>query len=96
MTLVDIAVAAVRTRSGSTRILGRSGTMAARIPTTSSVRSAGVFAGTNRRDKSLLFFSVCVVIIVGSAMLGRVVNMAVSSLINRSCNEVSSGTERIQ
>lgn len=40
-TFVEMVVAAVRTLSGSTRILGRLGMIVARIPTTSSALSAG-------------------------------------------------------
>jgi len=40
-TLEEIEEAAASTRSGSTRILGREGTMEARMPTTSSARSWG-------------------------------------------------------
>lgn len=80
MTLVDMAAAAVRTRSDSTRIFGRFGTIVARIPTTSSALSAG----ENGFRLSGLTFSGCEDDDASVNDVGRVVNRAVSSRRKRS------------
>ena len=82
MTLVDMAAAAVRTRSDSTKIFGRFGTIVERIPTTSSALSAG--EGDFR--SSGLTFSGCEEEDVSVNDMGRVVNRAVSNRRKRSCN----------
>jgi len=85
MTLVEMAVAAVRTRSFSTRILGRFGTMADRTPTTSSARSAGsLIVADVTCWKSFGRFSERFDGAEMSKLAGRVVKMAVRSRRNRS------------
>lgn len=89
MTFVEMAVAAVRTRSFSTRILGRLGTMLERIPTTSSARSlGGLTVEEDWRDISPSRFSEPVVlddpVVLSAKLVGRVVKMAVSSRRNKS------------
>jgi len=70
ITLVEMVVAAVRTLSGSTRILGRFGAMSARMLTISSAR-----LGVDRSSFSEL---------ASRKPMGLVVNIAVRSRRNKS------------
>lgn len=80
ITFVDIAPAAVKTRSDSTRILGRFGTIWDRMPTISSALSAGV-----TRRLSLAFdWLFCEVDDPSEKDAGLVVKIAVSSRRKRS------------
>jgi len=86
MTLAEMAVAAVRIRSFSTRILGRLGTIVDKMPTTSSARSPGSLIAVDAcRECSLVLFSEAVDdAVVSVKLVGLVVNMAVRSRRNRS------------
>lgn len=80
ITLVEIAPAAVKTRSCSTRILGRLGTMLDNVPTTSSALSVGDM----RRFSPAFDFSDWEVDAPSVNDTGLVVKMAVSSRRKRS------------
>jgi hypothetical protein len=84
ITFVEMAVAAVSTRSFSTRILGRLGTMLERMPTTSSARSAGSRTAEAGVAESLGRFSETVDVPEMSKLVGRVVKMAVRRRRNKS------------
>jgi hypothetical protein len=84
ITLTDIALAAVKTRSDSTRIFGRLGTMVASMPTTSSALSAGLLMVGVRRSSDF-DFSDDEFPDVSVKEVGRVVKRAVSNLRKRSC-----------
>ena len=87
ITLAEMAVAAVRMRSFSTRILGRFGTMPDRIPTTSSARSPGGLTVEDWRDISLNRFSETArdePVVVSAKLVGLVVKIAVRSRRKRS------------
>jgi len=84
MTLADIAVAAAKIRSFSTRIFGRFGTIVDKIPTTSSALSPGSLAMDACRDSRVRFSDKLNVPVVSAKLVGRVVNIAVRSRRNRS------------
>src|SRR3569833_910154 len=84
ITLVDIVAAACSTRSVSTNTLGRLGTMAASIPTTSSALSEGVLFCGVRRDNSLPLGFSDWEDEVSAKLRGRVVKRAVKSRRNKS------------
>ena len=88
ITLVEIELAAVKTLSDSTRILGRLGTIAERMPTTSSALSDGLRA-TEVLLPSILDLSDCDVEEDTSInVVGLVVKRAVRSRRKRSCKIV--------
>jgi hypothetical protein len=84
MTLVEMAVAAARIRSFSTRILGRFGTMVDKMPTTSSARSAGNLTAIDCVGGSLGRFSERLEDPELSKLAGRAVKMAVRRRKNKS------------
>jgi hypothetical protein len=78
MTLVDMVVAALMTRSGSMRIFGRFGAIEARMPTTSSDLGGG------RDEDDLWSLSAAFSEMLSENPIGLVVNIAVSNRRKRS------------
>lgn len=84
MTLAEMAAAAARMRSFSTRILGRLGTIVERIPTTSSALSFGSLAMEDFRDSTRRFSERLLEFAASAKLVGRVVKIAVSNRRNKS------------